>query len=77
MTKPAAAREQRPRSYPGTTKGLDAIVGKFNLSPIYYKGSLDQNHFIFEIDVGKKWIRHRTTFQSRFQKANGLSVNQP
>ena len=47
MTRPAADREQRPRSYPGTTKGLDAIVGKFNLSPIYYKGSLDQNHFIF------------------------------
>ena len=47
MTRPAAAREQRPRSYPGTTKGRDAIVGKFNLYPIYYKGSPDPNHFIF------------------------------
>ena len=25
------------------------------------KGSSDPNHFIFEINVGKRWIRHKTT----------------
>ena len=26
-----------------------------------FKGSLGPSHFIFEINVGKSWIRHRTT----------------
>ena len=35
---------------------LDNLLGKF-----IFKGSSDQSHFIFEINVGKKRIRHGTT----------------
>ena len=30
---------------------------------IFFKGSQDPNHFIFEINVGKRRIRHRTTLK--------------
>ena len=33
---------------------------------IKFKGSPDQSHFIFEINVGTRQIRHRTTLQLNF-----------
>jgi len=32
-----------------------------------FKGSSDPSHFIFEINVGKRRIRHRTTLEFNFQ----------
>ena len=32
-----------------------------------FKGSLDPSHFIFEINVGKRRIRHRTTLKLNCQ----------
>ena len=32
-----------------------------------FKGSVGSSHFIFEINVGKKRIRHRTTLKLNFQ----------
>ena len=33
----------------------------------HFKGSPDQSHFIFEINVGEGRIRHRRTQESNFQ----------
>ena len=36
------------------------------------KGSPDQSHFIFEIDVGKSRIRHKTTLNLNFQSIESI-----
>ena len=42
-----------------------SLVGESerNMLKVSFKGSSDQSHFIFEIDVGKSRIRHRTTLK--------------
>ena len=37
---------------------LDNLLGLF-----IFKGSSDQRHFIFEVNVGKSRIRHKTTLK--------------
>ena len=37
-----------------------------NFKTFIFKGSPDQSHFIFEINVGKGRIRHRTTLKLNF-----------
>ena len=39
-------------------------VDALNYISFIFKGCPDSSHFIFEIDVGKKRIRHRTTLNS-------------
>ena len=52
------------------------------MSPGIFKGSSDQSHFIFEINVGKSRIRHITTlnlnniFQSILSRSRNSSLNQ-
>ena len=38
------------------------------------KGSPDQSHFIFEINVGKKWIRHTTTQKLNDELVDRLKI---
>ena len=42
-----------------------------------FKGSSDQNHFIFEINVGKRRIRHITTLNLSLQPIFSRSRNSP
>ena len=42
---------------------------------VQLKGSLDQSHFIYEINLGKNRIRHRTTVNSNLQSILSRSRN--
>ena len=39
----------------------EVVISQSQNSQFYFKGSRDQSHFIFEIDVGKRRIRHLMT----------------
>jgi len=41
---------------------VEFIMNRFMIQSLIFKGSPDPSHFIFEINVGKRWIRHRTTW---------------
>jgi len=49
---------------------ISSKSSKFDLandqSKLKFKGSPDPNHFIYEISVGKRRIRHRTTLNLNF-----------
>ena len=42
---------------------------------IYLKGSLEESHFIFEINVGKGRIRHRTILKSNDEFLDRLKID--
>ena len=44
---------------------INAMTASLIFQVLIFKGSSDLNHFIFEINVGKRRIRHRTSFNSR------------
>ena len=73
---------RRPKKWPKTLKFCKTFVKlSINFSESerklhLFKGSLDQSHYIFEINVGKSRIRHRTTLKLNSRSAkNWLNIN--
>ena len=64
-----------------TSFGYDYVTNKYKWistgEPEWVKGSSDPSHFIFEINVGKSRIRHRTTLNLNLQPIFSRSRNSP
>ena len=53
------------------------ILGRNSLQilEMTIKGSPDPSHFIFEINVGKRWIRHMTTQKLNEEFSDRLKID--
>ena len=47
----------------------------FSVATCRFKGSSDQSHFIFEINVGKSRIRHTTTLKYNVEFLNQFKID--